>query len=213
MKSFISVLIRNEEQLQIVKKYPVSMIYTDNLDLIQKDSSLYYMTPRVYKDLENLPQNILINDVGLLDKKRNIVIDYYMNVANTETIKLFMHYNVQKICLSVELSFADLKFISDLKKYPVEICLYGRVESMLLKKHPIFKKNGYDIENRNMEKYPIRVDESGQVHIFHFKPLNRIVKLNEYKRLGIYNFRIDFLEEEKNEINAILEKVFYLNNL
>lgn len=208
MKPSFSVLVRTNEQLNMVKQYPVSMIYTDNLSLVQQDATLYYQTPRVYKEITNLPTNLLINDVGLLNQRKNIVVDYYMNVANHETIDLFLNSGVQKICLSVELSFEELKFFPKLNDIPVEILIYGRPESMLLKRHPIFTQNDYSIEPKKKERYPVRVDEEGHVHIFHYEPLHRIAKLNEYMKLGISHFRIDFFDETPKEIEAILKKIF-----
>ena len=204
-----SVFVRDEEQLKIVKQYPVSMIYTDNLDLVQQDSSLYYEVSKSYN--KNFPNNLLIRDVGLLQEfqgKKNIVIDYGLNVANMSSLSLYQSYFVKKIILSLEVSLEELKFFPHLKDYPVEIYLYGRPKVMILKNHPLFTHSSYELLDVKQGIYPVLVDENGLVFIYHKEPINRISSLKSYTLLGISNFRIDFFKESIEEIKFILDELF-----
>ena len=204
----ISVLVRNQEQLDVVKNYPCDMIYTDNLELAKKYPEIFYQVARV-KEESDLPDNILISDIGrifsLKDKK--IVVDYYMNVANSKTIEVLLKLGVEKINVSLELEDTLLKQITNLDSYPIEILVYGRIEDMILKQHPIFNKNGYSIKDYEGKLYPIYKTKNG-VSIFHYEPINRLDKISFYRDLGINCFRIDFLEEGQAEIECILQNVF-----
>ena len=201
----ISVLVRNEEQYNIVKDYELDCIYTDNL-LLARKYDLFYETPRVYEELDNLPNKLLINDTGLLvlDNKE-IVTNYSFNVANSKTIKLLEKYHVKKITLSIEVTLEELKFMN-LESHPVEVIIYGKIVNMFLKSHPLIKDNNFKLINSN-HKFDSRVDSNEHVSIFNYEPINLIDKVDEYQKLGIKYFRLDFLDESSEDIKNILDKL------
>ena len=201
----ISVLIRNEEQYNIVKDYDLDCIYTDNL-LLARKYDLFYETPRIYEELDNLPNKLLINDTGLLilDNKE-IVTNYSFNVANSKTIKLLEKYHVKKITLSIEVTLEELKFMN-LKSHPVEVIIYGKIVNMFLKRHPLIKDNNFKLINSN-HKFIAKVDSNEHVSIFNYEPINLIDKIDEYQKLGIKYFRLDFLDESSKDIKNILDKL------
>ena len=201
----ISVLVRNEEQYNIVKDYELDCIYTDNL-LLARKYDLFYETPRVYEELDNLPNKLLINDTGLLvlDNKE-IVTNYSFNVANSKTIKLLEKYHVKKITLSIEVTLEELKFMN-LESDPVEVIIYGKIVNMFLKSHPLIKDNNFKLINSN-HKFDSRVDSNEHVSIFNYEPINLIDKVDEYQKLGIKYFRLDFLDESSEDIKNILDKL------
>ena len=201
----ISVLIRNEEQYKIVKDYELDCIYTDNL-LLARKYNLFYETPRVYEELDNLPNKLLINDTGLLNlDNKEIVTNYSFNVANSKTIKLLEKYHVKKITLSIEVTLEELKFMN-LTNRPVEVIIYGKIVNMFLKSHPLIKDNNFKLINSN-HKFDSRVDSNEHVSIFNYEPINLINKIKEYQKLGINYFRLDFLDESSNDIKNILDKL------
>ncbi len=201
----ISVLVRNEEQYNIVKDYELDCIYTDNL-LLARKYDLFYETPRVYEELDNLPNKLLINDTGILilDNKE-IVTNYSFNVANSKTIKLLEKYHVKKITLSIEVTLEELKFMN-FESYPVEVIIYGKIVNMFLKSHPLIKDNNFKLINSN-HKFDSRVDSNEHVSIFNYEPINLIDKVDEYQKLGIKYFRLDFLDESSEDIKNILDKL------
>lgn len=206
----ISVFLRNEEQLQIIMKYPISVIYTDDLNLVLKYPFLYYQVPKSYeKDM--LPSNLLIQDVGLLyelsNDKNKVIIDYGMNVSNDSSIQVYKNYGVEKICLSVELSFEEFESFPNLSKEPVEVLIYGRVVDMILKKHPLFKESGIYLQDVMHRLYPVVVLDNGNVFIYHHEPINKISLISSYLSRGISQFRLDFFDESKDEISFILNKI------
>lgn len=202
----ISVLIRNEEQYKIVKDYNLDCIYTDNLDLAKK-YDLYYEVPRFYNELTNLPNKLLVNDTGLLEEKeKKIVTNYSLNVANLKAISLLTKCKVKKITLSLEVTFDELAFM-DVTNYPVEVIIYGKVLDMFIKSHPLIKDSNYELIDYQNNKYPIKVDEEKHLSIYHYEPINNLDKISEYEKLGVKYFRLDFLDEEPNQIKEILDKV------
>ena len=201
----ISVLIRNEEQYNIVKDYDLDCIYTDNL-LLARKYDLFYETPRIYEELDNLPNKLLINDTGLLTlDNKEIVTNYSFNVANSKTIKLLEKYHVKKITLSIEVTLEELKFMN-LESDPVEVIIYGKIVNMFLKSHPLIKDNNFKLINSN-HKFDSRVDSNEHVSIFNYEPINLINKIDEYQKLGIKYFRLDFLDESSKDIKNILDKL------
>ncbi len=201
----ISVLVRNEEQYNIVKDYDLDCIYTDNL-LLARKYDLFYETPRVYENLDNLPNKLLINDTGLLTlNNKDIVTNYSFNVANSKTILLLEKYHVKKITLSVEVTLEELKFMN-LESHPVEVIIYGKIVNMFLKNHPLIKDNNFKLINSN-HKFNARVDSNEHVSIFNYEPINLINKIEEYQKLGINYFRLDFLDESSEDIKNILDKL------
>ena len=201
----ISVLIRNEEQYNIVKDYDLDCIYTDNL-LLARKYDLFYETPRIYEELDNLPNKLLINDTGLLTlDNKEIVTNYSFNTANSKTIKLLEKYHVKKITLSIEVTLEELKFMN-LESDPVEVIIYGKIVNMFLKSHPLIKDNNFKLINSN-HKFDSRVDSNEHVSIFNYEPINLIDKVDEYQKLGIKYFRLDFLDESSEDIKNILDKL------
>ena len=171
----ISVLIRNEKQYLIAKKYPVTFFYSDNLELVKKYPEIYYQTSKIEKE-EELPSKLLISDIGLLSlKNKHLISDYSLNIANKESIQFLLNKGVEKVTLSVELNLEELSFFSNLDKLPVILIIYGRVINMILKKHPLFKENGYALKNKN-NIYPIYVDKYNHVYIYS-EPINLILDI------------------------------------
>lgn len=205
----LSVLVRNKEQYDVVKKYEVETIYTDNIDLAREFPDMYYAPWKEEKEVS--VKKLLIRDLGLLEKyhgTHDIILDYGLNIANLSTIELFLEYGVKKMTLSVELSLEELKFFKNLEFLPIEMLIYGRVIDMTLKRHPIIKENGYELEDVKKRKYPVKVDKNQTVYLYHHEPINRLNDIPKYVSLGIQNFRIDFYEETEREIQHVLESYF-----
>lgn len=207
MKYNISVKVSNIEQLNVVKNYPVDMIYSDDLEIVLNNLDIYYETPIVYDDTYEKTKKLLISDVGLLHSKDEIVSNYQLNVANLSTVLLLLKENVKKVCLSLELNPSELRFMGDLSKYPVEYYLYGRPVVMNLKSHPLFNQDGYTIKNAS-GIFPIKVEDDGLVKVMHKEVINRIDEIDELSEFGIKNFRVDFTYEKAKEVKDILDKLF-----
>lgn len=201
-----SVLVRSERQYEVVSSYEIQNLYSDSLELCLHHPEVYYLTSRI-KEEENLPNRLLVQDYGTIykEKGKSMVSNYTLNVANSCTCELLLKLGVQKIGLSVEMNLTELQCFPTLSHYPVEVLVYGRVEDMLLKRHPEMTNGFYQMESVN-GKYPVIVDKDRTVHIYHRKPIDRMSDIEDLKMLGIRYGRIDFLEESEEEIQEIFKK-------
>ena len=116
----INILVRNEEQLKTCIEEKINNIYVQDYDLYKKyqdNSNVFYRTKRVQNNyLEFKNNNLLVTELGAINKyykNNNIVGDYFLNVINSETIKLLMN-KVSLLTLSVEASDDE---INELKEY------------------------------------------------------------------------------------------------
>jgi collagenase-like PrtC family protease len=67
-------------------------------------------------------------------------------------------------------------------------------------------KNNYYLKNEDDEFFKI-ITTKHYAHIMHKEPIDRINNINLCIEKGIYNFRIDLLDETKEEIEYMLNKI------
>jgi len=225
----ISILVRNEEQLKYLLDKEV-IIYTEDYLLYKKykRNNVFFKTNRVSNKLMKLDnENILASEIGAIHKygeNNNVVGDIYLNVANSETIKLLSKLNVKKIGLSLELSDYNLEKITNSMKasnsnYNLELLVYGRPELMVMKYCLLNKfvnnanvcgicKNNkrYTLKGNNKEVYPLT--NNGYISkLLHSKNIDLLDNIEYYKTLGITNFRIDLFDESPKDIETILNRL------
>ena len=137
-------------------------------------------------------------------------------MVNSKSIELLNKLNVNTVCLSPELSYEQVKDIMK-KKYNVEILVYGKVELMIMKYCPLRlnlnncsvckeNKNKYYLVDKDNNKYRI-LRNNCITSIMHYKNTDKISDISKYKELNIYNYRIDLLDESKEEVEDIINKV------
>ena len=206
-----SVFVHTKEQYEVVKNYPVSMIYTDNESLLKEDENIYYQVPR-YPHAKKLPPNILIQDLGCLleCQNKNIVTDTNLNIANSLAIEKLLSFGVLKVTLSLECGLNELKFLNKASEYPLEVVLYHRPLVMILKSHPLIKENGYELEDYEKKKYPILIDQEKHVHIYQYEVVDKLSLQKEYEALGVHHFRLQFIFETKEEVKKIMAKIYQM---
>lgn len=223
-KLCISVLVRNEEQLNCVLPY-ADVIYVEDYELYQKYRSekVFFRANRVEHHIKTYDvSNVLIGEFGSLERYSNCskIIDYFLNVSNHATADLFILKGAQKICLSPELSKNEVKHL--LSEYPkgnnFEVIIYGRLEVMVLN-HCILNTNvnrdkkcsachrddNFALMDRNQSVYPLLFDENHRTHVFYHQAVNHIPEVNFYYKIGIRSFRFDFFNETSKEIVQIIQ--------
>ena len=218
----LSILVRNEEQLNICINYNIDNIYTDNYELYKKYkyfTNLYYRLDRVNNNYTNYKdERLLVTELGSVYKyyKENTLIgDYFLNITNHHSINLLKLYNINKVTLSVEL---DKYKIKDIIKYSnnVELILYGRLELMVMKYCPLKEclnycsscKNSKDkfyLQDKFNNKYPI-IRKNCINHIMHHKVVDKFEDLSYYKEIGIKNYRLELFNESKDEVIELINK-------
>jgi len=217
----INVLVRNEEQLISCIENDVDTIYTTSKELYNKykeKTNIFYKMPRVINNFIPIKNaNILASELGSINKyskNNNVFVDYTLNVVNSKTIELLNKLNVKTICLSLELTYDQVKEIMK-NKYDVELFVYGKVELMIMKYCPLklnlnkcglCNENKYYLSDKSNNKYRI-LNSNCLTSIMHYKNTDRINEIEKYKELNIYNYRIDLLDEEKKEIEDIINRV------
>ena len=147
-----SYLIRNENQLNHYLNK--GRIYTENYNLYTKykNDNVYYKLPRImnnYPDYQN--ENLLVSDLGSVYKyanKNNVIADYPLNIANSETVNFLHSLGVKISTISPEVTDFTLEKYS----YPTEKIVYGKPDLMILK---AFNENGDYLKNKQGKKFKI----------------------------------------------------------
>lgn len=227
----LNVLVRNEAQLKVCLEEKVNTIYVTNDDLYKKyktEKNIYLRLPRVLTHFKEYnEENLLIGETGALHKyakNNNVITDYYLNIANSEAIAFLLELGAKRVTLSIENTIESIEKIvkntNDLEK--IEVMIYGRPEVMVMKhcllsrfinQEPICKvctkKDNYYLKDRNNKLYPIKPErsENHMTHLFHYKKRNELDNLKDYQRIGIENYRIEFLDETPEEVESILRKI------
>ena len=212
-KCFLHVLVRNEEQLNVCIQYGVSSVYVTDYELYLKYKdkySVYYRVDRVnMREKEYHHENLLVGDLGstyLYCQNNCVVGDYYLNVVNHANVQFLYDLGVQRVTLSVELNYYQVRELMRyvFEKNKIEMVLYGRIELMIMK-HQIDKDRCY-LEDRQRHCYPVMTD-NGLTHVFHSDVIDSILDLEKYQKLGIEHYRIELFDESKDEVEEILRRI------
>lgn len=205
----ISILVRNEDQLNIALRNNIDYIYVTKEQLYEKykkNPNIYLRLNRVIeKHKEYQDEKLLCTEFGSIIKyntSNTIRADYYLNIANDYTIDKLTKLNTKSTTLSVELEIEQLSKIKN--KEQSEIIIYGTPECMIIKNDilNIKDKKAYLIDNKN-NKYLLQYDDF--THIFNHSKINLIDKLNKIKGFGTY--RIELLNESIAETQSIINKI------
>ena len=214
----LSVLVRTKEQLDICKKLGMENIIVNNKELM--DDETIYKIPRDNIKHDYDYKKLLVTDYASLDKYRNHETDYFLNITNHYSLNYVSKY-AKKIMLSVENSIENIKEMLDKSNSNVEVLIYGNIELMLMKYCPLNtivnkdkicricqNNNKYYLQDRNNKFY--RLENNIDTHstvVLNCSKTNLIDKLEDLKNIGVTNYRIEFLDETKEEVNEIIESV------
>ena len=227
----INVLVRKEEQLEVCLMENIDTIYVTNEKLYNKYKeykNVYLRLNRVKnKFSEYINERLLIGETGSLykySKNNNVITDYYFNVVNSHSFNFLERMNAKRITLSIEAKLEDVRNIcNNIKnKHKIELYLYGRPEVMIMKHCPLnmlvnkekicticSNNKNYYLKDRNGKLYPIISfpKENHLTHIFYHENIDLLNDIKEYQSMGIKNYRIEFLDESKEETKLIICKI------
>lgn len=222
-KPKISVLVRNQAQLEVALKNNIDYIYVVDWQLFNKyknNPNIYLRCERVnnyFVDYSNI--NILATELGAINKysKDNYVVsDYYLNVTNKESINLLEKQGVKRITLSPEIkNFSKIR-----SKAEIEMIIYGRLELMITKYCPLnmllnnddkkcnlcLKKDKYSLKDDQNRMYPL-IHNKHITHIMHHKNIDLFNDIDEYLEKGVNCFRLELFDEEKEVVEKIINKL------
>lgn len=226
-KITINAMVRKEEQLKACLEEDIDNIYVEDEKLYEKykNKNIYLRLSRVmnnFKDYNH--ENLLVGEVGSLYKyyqNNNIITDYFLNVTNNETINFLNEYKVKKVTLSIENKDINLKALN---KKNTELIIYIKPEVMIMKtcllKNLVNEdkvcrvcfKDTYSLQDRNNKIYPLITSRDHLNHLYFYKNIDLVEKLDDYIKEGFINFRIDFFDETKEEARSIIRKITNVNN-
>ncbi len=219
----INCFVKTEEQLQACIDSNVDNIYVEE-DLYNKYKDKYnnlilYLSRIIKNHKKYNNEKLLVRELGSLCYSDNnqIVTDYTLNVTNSYSIDFLNKHNVQRITLSPELSDENIKnILKNTNNNTLELIVYGNFE-IFITKYCILKKNNkcnlcksdnkYYLIDRKNERYQIIRDELCNNILISSRKLNLIDNLNYYKNLGINHFRLQFYDENYNEVKKILKSI------
>ncbi len=191
-----SILISTyEDYLKFKDNFDV--IYIDNLELFNSvnDKKCILKLSRVQEHLKNYNTKLLVGELGSIYKYKNIDTDFSLNVTNSYAVALLHSLNVNKITLSYELNFKQIKYLIECyeKRYSchpnLEVIVDSYPEVMVCKYNMLKKYNknkGYLIDRFN-NKYKIEI-KNNFMHIYNYKK----IKLEEnYFDIGVNSIRVN----------------------
>lgn len=218
----INLLARTEEQIEWALDNDINYIYVPDLKLYNKykgKGRVLYRTNRV-KDSNDFSS--LVTELGSMYRIKKGIGDYYLNVTNHYTIDELSKY-LDRLTLSIELDDDEISNIMNHydNRLNIELIIYGTYELMITKycmlKLLVNKDNichvcnngkKYHLVDRNNAKYRILNDTVNHItHIMNANKCDRIDDIGHYKRMGINNFRLELLDETKEDLNKILNRL------
>lgn len=213
----LAVFVRNKKQLELVNKYPVNKIYTDNLNLCKDFSNLNIFYEVALNDESIDFQNLIVKSTSdiMKYKNRNLILNYTLNSYNDYSLDYFSNYGF--VNYSVELALCDLKKFNKKLINKGELLIYGKPRVMMMNHCLLFNKRDCDNCNYKEKEKTLKdaFNRSYYVtcknrinYIYNHKPILKIRDLSLFKEMGITHYRIDFLDESDYEIQKILNEYF-----
>lgn len=175
-------LVRNEKQLLNIKD-KADIIYTEDYNLYKKYKNLnvYYRLPNIMKSFPNFEnENLLVNDLGSLEryyKNNNIITDYTLNIANSESVKFIQNFGVKLVTLSPEIPDYDiLKYTSG-----TEVIKKGYLELMIL--NDFYLKGDLYLKDKFGKKFKIITGD--EVKILSSNEINIVQNIDTSTRIQL----------------------------
>ena len=184
-----------EKYLKVRNNYDI--IYIDNEEEFNKidDNKCILKLNRINEHLKDYNTHLLVSDLGSVYKYNNIDTDFSLNVSNSYSVAFLHSIGVNKITLSYELNYKQIKKLVECykkryNKHPnLEVIVEANEEAMICKYNMLKKynkKEGYLIDRFN-NKYKIKV-KNNFMYIYNYK--RRYLK-EDYFEIGINNIRIN----------------------
>ncbi len=221
------VKVETKEQLEAAEELGIKTIYyAENINPKIVTDSMYKLQNRIWNDQTKYNGNTVIRDFGGLHiKNDNTDADTTMNVTNHLSLMTLFNNGIKMVSLSIENTDKNLKQMIDSFQESfhclpnVSTVLYGKTEVMLSKYCPITTHDGSGKLNCNLcenNNYYL-ADESGGFYRLvrdgdcNIKILNKQAdslfrKVDEFYKLKITNFRLNFTNESKKETKEIILK-------
>ena len=142
---------------------------------------------RIIESHEDINKRVLVSELGSINKYKDVVTDFGLNVTNSYTVAFLHSLGVKKITLSYELNYKQIKDIIEsyhkrYNKHPnLEVIVSGYPEAMVCKYkiYADYLKDRFD----NLFKIKIR---NNYMYIYNYKKIN----LHEdFYKIGVNSIR------------------------
>ena len=172
------------------RKYDV--VYSDS-----KIDNTVIRLPRVTNEYNNNYDEVMIGEIGGLNKYKNVCTDVSFNVVNSYTVAFLHSLGVKRVTLSYELDDRQIRNLIDCyhkryKKHPnLELIVYG-YEEVMISKFSLNKYYNHDnLYLRDMFGNKFRViTRSDGMHIYNYK--KRDMYDCKYYDMGVNSLRFNF---------------------
>lgn len=202
----------------------------DKLDL----TKVYIKVPNIIKKEVDFVCNILDKyikeikgivtaNVGIISRykgRTEIIGDYKLNIFNSSSAEFYSNH-INLIPISVELNRKEIADLAKNYNHELQQMIYGKIEIMVSEYCPIGSTFGgkcenkqcdqpcvsatFELEDRMKERFVVRTDRFCRSHIYNNVPTNLIEELKELKNIGITCFRVDFVDEDYEEVVKVIK--------
>ncbi len=199
------------------------------------NSRILLATPRIQKAGEEgffklianaAPDGVLVRNIGAIEhfsgSPLELVGDFSLNVANPITASVFMHRGLSRLTVSHDLNVPQI--LALLRQAPpqwFELTLHHHMP-MFHMEHCVFAaflSTGTDhtncgrpcelhrvhLRDRVGVEHPLRADVGCRNTLFHATPQTGAAYFEAFHAAGLRSFRIELLEESKNDTTAVIQ--------
>lgn len=192
-----TILVNSLEHYNKIKKQNFDYIYMEeSLYNIVSDERKILKIPRVLEHHQDYNQELLVGELGSVNKYSNIATDFSLNVVNSYSIALLHSLGVNRITISYELNEHQInKMITAYRERynanpNLEMIVSGKIEAMIMKYKLLSDyKLGSKAILQDKYKNKFQIEEKNNLtYIYHFEDLN-IKDYLKYYELGINYLR------------------------
>ena len=199
------VFINKDYQRDICEKFNIKRIYALNNEFGSRITNNNY---------------VVAHNIGQI--KNNSIISPYMNLFNSESLKLMEELNIDTCYLAPEVDINNIELMK-LKDYNLNVgiigygkldlmaskhCIVGKQKGTKNKKCLACTKHNYKIQDEFGNFYPLLLekDQDCTMRIINDKPINLVNNLEQLEEIGITRVLLIFTDETQDEINKILNE-------
>lgn len=203
-----SLYVKNINDYEDIKNKNIKNIYLEEplYSKINDDRKVKKLL-RVKEEHLNEVDNLLVGELGSINKYENVISDYSLNVTNSYSVAYLHSLGVKRITLSYELNDYQIeKLINNyLARYKVkpnlELIVSSIPDVMITKFDIISYHNGNNIYLKDKMNNLFKVEKKDKFNnISHFKKIE-LDNYNKYFDLGIDTLRIHI--EDKKDIQKL----------
>ena len=173
----------------LIDSYDIPTNY-DEIYNFKNIANTTYKLNRIIPNHKDIKKRVLVSDLGSINKYQNVVTDFALNVVNSYTVAFLHSLGVDKITLSYELNYNEIKEIIDnyhkrYHKHPnLEVIVSGYEEAMVCK----YMLDGDYLMDRFKNKFKIKIRDN-YMYIYNYKK----------RKMGddFYNIGINWIRENK----------------